>query len=169
MIGTLSDPGFRRDYSLSLIKDGKLQWTSPELLFAICGESEHYHPTEESDCYSLGMVTYELLSGKTPFAHDSLEVMVKKVLAGERPSRPRWWGGKLITDDIWNTLEHCWGHYPCDRMNASEVLLCLEGHPVPIQAILERGEKWRYRQERRREERRASIRTAKNYFDLVDD
>ena len=169
LVGIFLDQGFCRSYLSSLIRDGRLQWASPELS-AVCGESEHYHPTEESDCYALGMVAYEVLSGKTPFAQDPFEVMREKVLNGERPpNRSQWWGGKLITDDIWNTLEHCWAHCPGDRMNASEILLCLEGHPVPIGAILERGAIWRYEHGRRWEERRASIMIVGNYFDLVDD
>jgi serine/threonine protein kinase len=131
---------------LSLVKAGKLQWASPELIDPIgCGLEDCY-PTKESDCYALGMVAYEVLSGKTPFAQHPLEVTLMKVLNGERPSRPRFLGGELFTDDIWNTLEHCWEHYPCDRLNAREILLCLEGNPVPVEVIYARGLRWRFDQ-----------------------
>lgn len=104
---------------------GTIQWMSPELLvpdeFGLDGRS-----TEASDCYALGMVIYEVLSGQTPFAQHSLLAVTWKVVKGERPERPQGAQGMWFTDSIWETLELCWKPQPGDRIGAKTVLLGLE-------------------------------------------
>ena len=61
---------------------------SPELL-----DPEHFgltdsRPTKGSDCYALGMVIYEVLSGQAPFTQFKDFVVARKVIKGERPTRP---------------------------------------------------------------------------------
>jgi hypothetical protein len=89
-------------------------------------------PTKESDYYALGMVMYEVLSGKAPFSQCSQPAVLLKVLDGERPSRPQGEEGEQFTDDIWGVLERCWKHYPRDRISARTVLLRLE-RQAPLQ------------------------------------
>lgn len=106
---------------------GTIRWTSPELLFPEEFGFESGCPTKESDCYSLGMVIYEVLSGEVPFAAIQLEVaVIVKVLEGERPRRPEKNRGKLFTDSIWEVLGLCWKPQPQDRINARAVLIALE-------------------------------------------
>lgn len=106
---------------------GTIRWTSPELLFPEEFGFESGCPTKESDCYSLGMVIYEVLSGEVPFAAIQLEVaVIVKVLEGEHPKRPEKESGKLFTDSIWEMLNLCWKPQPQDRINARAVLLALE-------------------------------------------
>jgi len=82
-----------------------------------------------SDCYALGMVIYEVLSGKTPFYKYSSLAVVWKILQGERPERPQ---DGWFTDSIWGILELCWQRQPTDRISAKAVLLYLEnGLPPP--------------------------------------
>lgn len=107
------------------------QWTSPELLVPEQFGLKEGRPTEASDCYALGMVIYEVLSGRTPFAQYSFLAVVWKVLEGERPERPRGAQGMWFTDNVWETLELCWKPQPRDRINAKTVLLGLEGNPCP--------------------------------------
>lgn len=58
---------------------------SPELIAPDKFGLESSHPTESSDCYALGMVVYETISGNLPFyKYTDLAVFVK-VLGGERP------------------------------------------------------------------------------------
>ena len=81
-------------------------------------------PTKSSDCYALGMVIYETISGHLPFhEHADLEVFVK-VLDGERPPREA-----RFTDSLWSVLELCWKLHPNDRPSVEEVLHCLEREP----------------------------------------
>ena len=99
----------------------------PELLNPEGFGLEKSYLTKESDCYALGMVIYEILSGRTPFAPYGHILIIQKVLQGERPKRPEGEGGALITDGIWGILELCWKHKPDERINAKAVLPCLGG------------------------------------------
>jgi serine/threonine protein kinase len=74
--------------SSSYTQGGTARWMSPELIdpqrFGLKGS----RPTRSSDCYALGMVIYETISGNLPFhEHTDLTVFVK-VLEG-RASSPR--------------------------------------------------------------------------------
>ena len=110
------------------IGHGTTRWTSPELFFPEEFGFGNSHPTRESDCYALGMVIYEVLSGEVPFATIHLEfAIIVKVLEGERPKRPEGDNGKLFTNGIWEMLELCWKGQPQDRINAKAILLVLEG------------------------------------------
>ena len=46
---------------------GTLRWMSPELLDPERFSSKNARPTRESDCYALGMVILEVLTGQAPF------------------------------------------------------------------------------------------------------
>ena len=81
-------------------------------------------PTKPSDCYALGMVVYETISGNLPFhEHTDLTVFVK-VLEGERPRR-----GVGFTKSLWEMLKLCWASQPNDRPSIEDVLQCLEMAP----------------------------------------
>ena len=99
---------------------------SPELLNPENFNSEG-RPTKESDCYALGMVIYEVLSGRAPFAPaNAAPPIIWKVLKGERPERPKGKEGALFTDDLWEILGLCWKQQPGERTSAKAVLRCLE-------------------------------------------
>ena len=95
---------------------------SPELLDPDQFESSDGRPTRESDCYSLGMVIYEVLSGKAPFAQLRELIVMRKVLEGERPSMPEGAEGAWFTDELWATLNLCWATRPEDRLSIEAVL-----------------------------------------------
>ena len=109
----------------SCIGGGTIQWMSPELIDPESFGLEKTRPTKESDCYALGMVVYEVLSGRTPFAPWKAPLVIQKVLKGERPVRPRGEGASLFTDSIWRTLELCWKRKLTKRANVKAVLTCL--------------------------------------------
>ena len=110
-------------------KGGTVRGMSPELLDPTRFGLQEGRPTKASDCYALGMVIYEVLSGQRPFTADNnLDVMVK-TMRGERPRRPQGKEGKRFTNSIWDTLNLCWKQKPRDRIDASAVLLRLEKHP----------------------------------------
>ena len=120
--------GQSTDTSL-LVKGGTVQWMSPERIDPERLGLKDGRPTKESDCYALGMVVYEVLSGQTPFAPWKAVLVVQKVLEGERPRRPEGEGGALFTDSIWRMLELCWKHQPDERISAEAVLPCLKRTP----------------------------------------
>ncbi|KAF9644739.1 kinase-like protein [Thelephora ganbajun] len=116
----------------SCMEGGALPWMSPELLDPESFGLKERHPTKESDCYALGMVIYEVLSGQAPFATYSSFAIVAKVLRDERPERPQGERGGLFTDGIWEVVVHCWRREPSDRASARDVLLHLGGTLPPL-------------------------------------
>ena len=102
---------------------GTTRWMSPELLHPQKFGFDQSRPTKKSDCYALGMVILEVLSDEAPFARDRDIVVMQKVMAGERPGRPkRAW----FTDDLWRTMEQCWLPQPTNRTTVEAVLRCLK-------------------------------------------
>ena len=99
---------------------------SPELLDPDQFESSDGRPTKESDCYALGMVIYEVLSGRAPFTPLKEFIVMRKVLEGERPSVPDGAEGAWFTDGLRRTLDLCWATRPEDRPSIEAVLEGLE-------------------------------------------
>jgi hypothetical protein len=95
---------------------------SPELLHPQQFGARDGRPTKESDCYALGMVIYEVLSGQVPFSRYEELYVLGRVINGERPGRPLGIKGVWFTDDLWATMELCWSSQPKDRP-AIEVVL----------------------------------------------
>ena len=99
---------------------------SPELIDPQKFGFEISRPTKPSDCYALGMVIYEIISGNKPFhKHGDFAVFVK-VLEGERPPRE-----PEFEDGLWKMLELCWAPRPSSRPNVEDVLQCLERNSQP--------------------------------------
>ena len=99
---------------------------SPERLNPVQFGIKDSRPTKQSDCYVLGMVILEVLSGQVPLTRDCNVFMVtSKVLEGERPGRPQGVEGTWFTDDLWATLQVCWSHQLNDRPAIEAVLECL--------------------------------------------
>ena len=105
---------------------GTLRWMSPELLFPEQFGAWKNRPTEESDCYALGMVVLEVLTGKTPFPRCNNFIVMKKIIDKARPDRPTGPEATWFTDDLWAVLEQCWSHEPKQRPTIQGVLECLE-------------------------------------------
>ena len=116
----------------SSIVGGAIQWMSPELLAPDVFGLKESRPTKESDCYALGMVVYEVLSGRTPFAPSDPPVIMRRILDGERPERLQGNDGRRFTDGIWMAVQLCWKPQPRDRISAKDTLLGLEGNPIPL-------------------------------------
>ena len=118
----VSDPA-NPTTSGSVTDGGTTRWMSPERLHPKMFNFKDSRPTKESDCYALGMVILEVLSGELPFARDERPAVMLNVLDGKRPERPE---GAWFTDDLWRTLGQCWSTRPKDRPTIEAVLECLE-------------------------------------------
>ena len=110
---------------------------SPELLF-----EKDCPPTQESDCYALGMVIYEasdckyyvapsftchqVLTGLCPFHHLSPFAAVIAVQRGEHPTRPPCVESPGFSDRLWELTLQCWDKLPSARPTALELLHCLQ-------------------------------------------
>jgi len=100
---------------------------SPELFDPEKFDLKDSRQTKYSDCYALGMVVYEVLSGRVPFSRHHGPAIIGAIIKGERPGRPRGEKGTWFTDSVWCVLERCWKPSPRDRPNIEDVLQCLEG------------------------------------------
>ena len=109
------------------VEGGTIRWMSPELLSPGSFGLQGSRPTKETDCYALGMVIYEVLSGRPPFAQHDDSVVILKVMGGERPNRPRGIRATWFTGGLWGMLERCWRPQPHDRPSLKTILQCLEG------------------------------------------
>jgi len=102
-------------------------------------------PTISSDCYSLGMVIYETISGNLPFHKDTDPAVFMKIVEGKHPPR-----GVGFAGGLWGMLERCWASRPCDRPSIEDVLLCLEmtsnssdpPSPRPIEGVDDDDDDW---------------------------
>ena len=99
---------------------------SPELLDPEKFDLKDGRQTKRSDCYALGMVVYEVLSGRVPFSRHHKYAIIARILEGERPGRPGGEEGTWFTNNIWDTLDCCWKASPGDRPSVKGVLQCLE-------------------------------------------
>ena len=109
--------------STTYSQGGSARWMSPELIDPQQFELRQSHPTESSDCYALGMVIYETISGNVSFHEDGDLTVIVKVAQGKRPLR----GGKF-KKDLWGMLERCWESQPSSRPSIGDVLRCLEAY-----------------------------------------
>lgn len=121
LLTIISDPTNLMSSS-SFLQGGTVRWMSPELIDPQRFGLENNRPTKHSDCYALGMVIYQTISGNLPFHQHGNFTVSLKVLQGERPPR-----GAEFTENLWKTLEMCWTSQPNNRPSIEGVLQCLEG------------------------------------------
>ena len=108
------------------VPGGAVRWMSPELFDPKRFGLKECRPTKASDCYALGMVVYEVLSGLTPYATHNPLLVTQRILNGERPVRPKGAQDAQFTTELWEVLQLCWKPHPDDRPDLSAVLLRLE-------------------------------------------
>ena len=124
LLTIISDPTSGLSTNVSTEGGGTARWMSPELINPQRFGLENSLPTKPSDCYALGMVIYETISGHAPFHKDSNLSVFAKVLDGGRPPREA-----HFTDSLWKMLEACWKPERDDRPSIEDVLRCLELEP----------------------------------------
>ena len=112
--------------SSPLTHGGTCRWMSPELFYPEDFGLKDSRRTKYSDCYAMGMVIYEVLSGQVPFPRYEAPAVIAKVGRGERPERPEGAEGNWFTDTVWGILERCWAPSRDDRPIIEDVLRSLE-------------------------------------------
>lgn len=90
---------------------------SPELLDQDHPNFRGGQRTKESDCYTLGMVIYEVLNFIVP----------KVVIEGKHSERSLSTEMACFVDDLWTKVEQCWSDRSMDRPTAETLLECMEG------------------------------------------
>ena len=105
---------------------GTTRWMSPELLHPELFDSSDGRPTKASDCYAVGMVILEVLTGQPPFAPFQDHVVSRKVTDGGRPERPEGVRGTWFTDGLWEMLGLCWRADSQSRPTIKAVRECLK-------------------------------------------
>jgi serine/threonine protein kinase len=116
----LSSFGFAKTKMHSIKNSGRrstnLGFRAPE-----CFKRGGEH-TEASDVYSFGMILYELLTDKRPFAeYDGQDfALAQAVQAGKRPEIP-----KTVPKSYADLIESCWQQDGKKRPSIKEILSCL--------------------------------------------
>jgi len=116
------------------LRDGKiygvLSYIAPEVL-----RGNAY--TDKADIYSLGMLTWEILTGQQPFsqyAHD--KYLAQRICSGERPSIPM-----EIPEFYKEFIHSCWNDEPLQRPSAKDLSSAMDelcdifGELMDIQGI----------------------------------
>ena len=125
--------------SSSIAACGTTRWMSPELIYPSQFGFNDHRPTVASDCYALGIVIYEVLSGKVPFAALMDIIVQRMIVDGVRPERPGGVQELWFTNDLWGMLNRCWAAQSKNRPGIGVVLQFLEQisatwRPLPYQA-----------------------------------
>jgi len=121
LLTIISDPANLLSSS-SYTQGGTARWMGPELIDPQRFGIKNACPTKSSDCYALGMVIYETISGKLPFHEHTDLIVFVNVLKGGHPRREAG-----FTNSIWQMLKLCWTPQPNNRPSIEDVLQCLEG------------------------------------------
>jgi len=129
LLTIISDPSNLLPSS-SYTQGGTVRWMGPELIEPKQFGFEKIRATKYSDCYALGMVIYETITGHFPFHKHVDLTVVMKVVTGKHP--PREAG---FTDSLWGMLELCWTPQPKGRPSIENVLRCLEGVLDPSEPL----------------------------------
>ncbi|KAG8378000.1 hypothetical protein BUALT_Bualt08G0092600 [Buddleja alternifolia] len=94
---------------------GTYRWMAPEVI-------EHKPYNHKADVFSFGVVLWELLTGKLPYAHlTPLQAAVGVVQKGLRPGIPRHTHPLVV-----ELLERCWQQEPSLRPEFSEIIEILQ-------------------------------------------
>jgi len=114
---SISDLGLSGPANRSL-SDGKIHGVLPYLAPEVLRGNPY---TEKADIYSLGMLTWETLTGKQPFSHCSHDALLaQRICNGERPSIPA-----EIPHFFQEFICKCWNPDPLQRPSAQDLHLAM--------------------------------------------
>lgn len=115
------------------VSSGTLAYMAPEQL---AGESHLIGP--RTDIHALGVVLYELLTGKSPFDASSPALLREQILL--RQPSPMTSGDRVIPDGLRQIYLRCLSKHPSDRFNSmAELAATLRGSVARPQTTRRRG------------------------------
>ncbi|EMD33056.1 hypothetical protein CERSUDRAFT_87399 [Gelatoporia subvermispora B] len=127
-IACISDFGLAAlNYSSKLVtlsvQAGSTRWMAPELLDPEHFGLERAELSAQSDIFALGMIIWELFTGRIPYYHLQKDAQVmSSILRNMRPLRPVQAVSFGLDDDIWELAEACWAENLRERPPMAVVL-----------------------------------------------
>lgn len=125
----LSDFGLSKTRATSVKttqrKSEAVQWLAPE-----CFTRNGIY-TAQSDIYSYGVILWELMSGKRPYAGISETEVPKHTLQGKRDALTG------IPEPCATLIKQCWSIEPAQRPNLSHIIEALEKYTITIEPTAE--------------------------------
>ncbi|KAK7683109.1 hypothetical protein QCA50_013782 [Cerrena zonata] len=92
-------------------------WLAPELV----SSTSPSPPTKPSDVYAFGCLCIEVYTGEPPYGNIALGTLLRRISNGIKPPRPHFYGGKLMSDQLWSLVDSCLSFLPGDRPTASRL------------------------------------------------
>ncbi|XP_055341060.1 receptor-type guanylate cyclase gcy-12-like isoform X2 [Paramacrobiotus metropolitanus] len=113
-----------------------LLWTAPEMLKAIQEQKGlQIHPSKPADCYSFGVIFYEIMTRNMPYKYDmesgsSPMSTLLKIINTKKPLRPldleTVESLSEIPESMLRLMHSCWHVDPCDRVTVDGINLILK-------------------------------------------
>lgn len=107
------------------IDENKGTWShmAPELLFPERFGQPDGRVSKQADIYALGMVVYEVLTGRIPFAGEGrwFPEIIVRVVEGKRPSRPENMEDIGFGKGTWEVTQRCWDENRDKRPTVEEI------------------------------------------------
>lgn len=107
------------------VDEQKGTWShmAPELLLPTKFGSQSGRPSKQGDVYAFGMVVYEVLTGRTPFAGEGrwMAEIVMHIAEGKRPGKPENAEDIGFGRGTWELVQRCWHENRDERPAAEEI------------------------------------------------
>ena len=96
---------------------------APELLFPGKFGLSDGRVSKQADIYAFGMVVYEVLTGRAPFAGEvrGPANIIMRVMEGKRPSEPEDAEGIGFGKGTWELVQLCWNETRDERPTAVDI------------------------------------------------
>jgi len=98
------------------------RWTAPELLQGNKSTSKKQEANEKADVYSLGVVMWEILTGRLPFEGDSFVEVALQIANGSRPPLEAITHEEGTVETLKDLMKKCWQSEPNQRPTMKEVV-----------------------------------------------
>ena len=99
---------------------GNIPYAAPEIIKAD-NEAKQDLYTKSSDVYSLGVVLWQISSGKTPFKGQNKNMLIVTVMLGSKERRIQ-----DTPDEYYNLYSQCWSNEPEKRPTTEKAYCALE-------------------------------------------